>query len=108
MVEEKFYDVLAEKIMETRIKKGVNQETLANYLNLSRSSVTNIEKGRQKPSIFILMKICQFFNVSIDELIPNTEQDFFEISDSRIITQDFNRDFINSNESLHRFLELTK
>lgn len=108
MEEDKFYDRLGQRIMEIRVNKSVKQEALGEYLGLSRSSITNIEKGRQKPSLFILRKICVYFDINLDTIVPELESKQQISTNSRVVTQDFDIDFINKNESLHKFFELTK
>ncbi len=65
-----FYKRLGELIKNTRNNAGVSQETLANYLGLTRVSILNIEKGRQKVQIHTLVEIVTYLNIPI--------ADFFE------------------------------
>lgn len=62
------------RIREVRQNKGLNQEAFAQMLKLTRASVVNIEKGRQRPSIHLLYDICKITNVEIKELIPELSQ----------------------------------
>ena len=65
-----FYSRLGELIKFSRIQAGVTQEDLASYLGLSRVSVVNIEKGKQKVQIHTLIEIVSYLNASTE--------DFFE------------------------------
>ena len=72
MTEKDYYHILGGKISSLRNSKSVNQEELANFLNISRPSVGNIEKGRQKPSVFLLQQIADYFGLTINDLLPTT------------------------------------
>jgi DNA-binding XRE family transcriptional regulator len=71
--EDKLYSEIGKKIYKIRIGAGIKQEMLADYLELSRVSIVNIEKGRQRPSIFLLLKIADIFKVNYTELIPSND-----------------------------------
>ena len=47
-----FYKNLGEAIRNARKKANISQETLANHVCLSRISMLNIEKGKQKVQIY--------------------------------------------------------
>ncbi len=68
--EDKFYEEIGERIREKRIEAGINQEVFSQLLNLTRGSVVNIEKGRQRPSIYLLIKISQIIGVDYIDLVP--------------------------------------
>lgn len=108
MDEDRFYSELGKKISDLRVLKGEKQELLADYLGLSRSSITNIEKGRQKPSLFVILGISKYFDIKIDDLIPHSDDSSVLSKNGRVIGQDFDLDFINKNKSLSDFLERNK
>ncbi|RKF32292.1 hypothetical protein BCY89_13930 [Sphingobacterium siyangense] len=68
--EEEFYLDLGLNISRIRNRKQISQEGLADFLKLSRPSIANIEKGRQRPSILTLALIANYLKVDISELIP--------------------------------------
>ena len=68
---EKFYDELGARIKEARNKASINQDALGNYLNLTRSSIVNIESGRQRPSIHLLLQMAKVLNVNLNDLVPD-------------------------------------
>lgn len=55
-------------IKELREKENKTQEELSEELNISRSSLSNIERGNQNASVDILIKISQIFKVSLEYL----------------------------------------
>ncbi|RLJ31174.1 DNA-binding XRE family transcriptional regulator [Chryseobacterium sp. 7] len=70
MNENQFFINLGANISSIRIKKGINQDDLAKFLDLSRPSIVNIEKGKQKPSIYTLILIANYLMVDIKDLLP--------------------------------------
>lgn len=70
MTEKEYYQNLGKTISNLRGSRNVNQETLASFLNISRPSIGNIEKGRQKPSVYLIQKIADYFGVNVDNLLP--------------------------------------
>ena len=57
------------KIKDFRIKMGISQLELAQKLGLPPSTLFNYETGRAEPSISTLIKLADFYNVTIDELV---------------------------------------
>ena len=71
-IQEKFYQQVGERICHARKEVGMKQEALASFLELSRASVVNIEKGRQHPSLYQINEIARILNVSVESLIPES------------------------------------
>lgn len=57
------------KIIEMRKKKKLSQEQLAEKLNVSRQTISNWENGKFYPDIDALVKISNFFSISLDDLL---------------------------------------
>lgn len=55
-------------IKTIRNNRGLNQQAVADYLKIARTTYTNIENGRSDPDTSTLLKLSQLFNCSIDEL----------------------------------------
>ena len=62
-----------EKIRKMRKQQGLSQEQLAKNSGLSRYSIINFETGRRDPRVKDLKKIAKALNVSVKELISDTE-----------------------------------
>ena len=60
---------LSEKLKTLRLDKGLTQAEVSKELGLTRNAIANYETGIREPSLEILIKICQFFNVSADYLL---------------------------------------
>jgi transcriptional regulator with XRE-family HTH domain len=67
---ETFYKSIAEQIKFERMKKKVSQQDLADHLNLSRTSIINIETGRHRPSLYQVIQIAAFLNIDYVAFIP--------------------------------------
>lgn len=68
---EAFYVELGRRIRTARIRQNLTQKQLGDLLLLNRTSITNIEKGKQKILAHMLIEIADKLNISVDELISN-------------------------------------
>ncbi len=60
---------ISEKIKQLRTERGISQEKLAQYLNVSYQAVSKWENGNTYPDISLLPEIACFFGVTVDELL---------------------------------------
>ncbi|HOQ06774.1 MAG TPA: helix-turn-helix transcriptional regulator [Clostridiales bacterium] len=60
---------IARNIARLRREKGLTQEDLANYIGVSKASVSKWETGQSYPDITFLPQLATLFNISIDELM---------------------------------------
>jgi transcriptional regulator with XRE-family HTH domain len=70
---DQFYAEIGRTIKSARLKRGLTQDIMASHLNLTRSSIINLEKGRHRPSIFQLLQISDLLKISYKDLIPYNE-----------------------------------
>lgn len=61
------------RLKNLRIQNGYTQKEMAENLGTSQPSYQNWEKGTRKPSRITLQKIANFFNVSTDFLLGETD-----------------------------------
>ncbi len=52
-------------IREKRKEKGLSQERLATLVQVSQPFIAEIESGRKKPSVDVLMRICAVLDISL-------------------------------------------
>ena len=62
-----------EKLIELRKKEGLSQEELGYKLNVTRQTVSKWELGQTTPEMDKLIEISKMFNISVDELIKESE-----------------------------------
>lgn len=72
---------LAGNLMYYRKKKGMSQEKVAEYMNISRQAVTKWEANTSKPSSDNLIKLAQLFEVDVDTLLGNGKEENSSIQD---------------------------
>ena len=61
------------RLKELRKKKGMSQLRLATDLNTTQNTISRYETGEREPGIDELIKIADYFNVSVDYLVGRTE-----------------------------------
>ena len=57
------------RLKELRQERGVRQIELAKKLDLSKGIISLWENGLREPSMYSLIKLAKFFNVTIDYLV---------------------------------------
>lgn len=62
------------KLEKIRKERGIRQEDLANELEVSRQTISSLEKGRYNPSILLAFRIAHYFNMSIEEIFIYEEE----------------------------------
>lgn len=67
-------DELKNRLEEIRKRHGINQETLADALEVSRQTIGSLENGRYNPSIILAFKIARYFNMRIEEIFIYEEE----------------------------------
>ena len=62
------------KLEELRKERGITQEELAEALEVSRQTISSLEKGRYNPSIILAFRIARYFGKSIEEIFIYEEE----------------------------------
>ena len=61
------------RLKEIRKSKGISQLKLAIDLNTNQNTISRYETGEREPGINELIKIADYFNVSVDFLLERTD-----------------------------------
>ncbi len=61
------------RIKELREEKGLSQKKLADSLGLSAGTVGNWESGIREPNFDTATKVADFFDVTVDYLLGNSD-----------------------------------
>ncbi len=65
------------RLKEIRKSKGISQLKLAIDLHTNQNTISRYETGEREPGIYELIKIAEYFNVSIDYLVGRTDNPTF-------------------------------
>ena len=60
---------LGERIVELRKETGKSQNDLAYECGWDKPNLRKIEKGKTNPTVKTLIKICNAFNISLQDLL---------------------------------------
>ncbi len=63
------------RLRELRKEKGINQEELADILEVTRQTIGSLENGRYDPSINLAFKIAKYFNLQIEDIFIYEEEE---------------------------------
>lgn len=62
--------IIGEKIKFYRLGSGLTQRELEKELGVSPQYISNIEQGKRGPSLDMQVKLCQYFRISMADLMP--------------------------------------
>jgi len=65
--------VIVLRLRELRKEKNITQLKLAMELNMSQNSISRYEKGDREPGLAELIRIADYFDVSVDFLLERTD-----------------------------------
>ncbi|AFS40397.1 transcriptional regulator [Leuconostoc gasicomitatum] len=57
-----------------RKEHKVSQQDFAQYLGVTRQTISSLENGRYNPSILLAMKIARYFGKSVENIFIYTEE----------------------------------
>ena len=67
---------IGEKLIKLRKEKNISQEKLSEMIGVTRQTVSNWESNITSPDLKQTKKICEIFNISLDELTGNKKRLF--------------------------------
>ena len=62
------------RLEEIRKQREITQEELANVLEVSRQTISSLEKGRYNPCIILAFKIARYFDMAIEDIFIYEEE----------------------------------
>lgn len=66
--------MIIKRLKDLREDKDLKQQDLADYLGITRSAYSNYENGIREVPLTVLMKIADFYRVSVDYLLGRTDE----------------------------------
>jgi transcriptional regulator with XRE-family HTH domain len=67
--EDKYLKRFGSQVREARLEKGMSQELLAAESKVHRNYIGRLERGEACPSIFVVYKVAEVLNVTVDKLV---------------------------------------
>lgn len=64
---------LYNRVKEYRAKRNINQQQLGKLVNVSRQTISLIERGDYSPSVTLALKIAAVFEVKVEEIFRYEE-----------------------------------
>ncbi len=61
--------MFSKNLKQIRIEKGISTSQIAEHLGITQTSYNKYENGLREPNLSTFKMICQFLNVSSDELL---------------------------------------
>ena len=78
-----------EYLKQLRAAKGVSQQTVADYLEITRQAYSNYENGNRAPDNETLLKMAEYFDVSVDTLLRGDKKTpILTVKDERSISDE--------------------
>ena len=92
-------NTIGNNIKKLRRQKDVKQDVLATSLHLRRQTVSSYERGITLPNIFTLIRIADYFDVSLDYIFARTDKPQGKI-------YEFRPKASPAREEMRRFIEM--
>lgn len=67
-------ELVGERLLKLRNEKGMTQEDLAEYLNVSRQSVSKWELNKTLPDVEKLTQLSELYEVTLDYIVKGVEE----------------------------------
>lgn len=68
--------MIGKKLKELRKERKIKQSDIAKALNLTRPAISQWENDLRDPDIANIKALAKFFNITIDELLENSDYDY--------------------------------
>ena len=65
-------EIIAKRLKELRLERGYTQRQIAIYSDITETAYQNYELMQRVPRVEVLVKIADFYNVSLDYLTGRT------------------------------------
>ena len=66
-------ETFKERLKELRTERGMSQTELGAIVHTSKMAISHWESGHSEPSIAQLIRLSDFFSVSVDYLVGKTD-----------------------------------
>lgn len=102
-------NALGSRLKSLRKGKRINQATLGELLGVSKVSISGYENGTREPDITSLIKLANYFNVTVDYLIDRNDIDINKKTEIMTFsTNNLNEDDIKEIKSFIDFKKIRR
>jgi len=99
-----FYVAVGKNIRTARVNAGVSQMMLARQIGFNRSSIANLEAGRQRIALHLFFLIAEALDIQPADLLPNMQ--LLEKADSATI-ENLSKHLVGTSETTQDFVRGT-
>jgi transcriptional regulator with XRE-family HTH domain len=82
---ETLYAEIGTRVRRVRVGQKITQDVLAERVGLTRTSITNVEAGRQKVQVHTLVEIAEALGVGVGELLPAGKREQLDERDRALL-----------------------
>ena len=93
------------RIKDLREDADMRQIDLANAVGIDQRTISNYETGKTYPDSFALIKLADYFHVSIDYLVGRTNYNTFIEDNQEILMKQILEETAKLQQSLQLFLD---
>lgn len=69
--------ILSQRLKQCRLERGVTQNEVAIYCDITEKAYQNYELMTREPKLEILIRIADYYKVSLDWLVGRTDEKSF-------------------------------
>lgn len=69
------YKIHLSRLKELRVSKNLTMDKLGKDIGVTRSTISNLENEQRKPSLDMVIKLADYFQVPVDYLIGRTNEE---------------------------------
>lgn len=78
---------MTNRIRELRKENKLTLKQLGDFLGLAESTISQYETGKREPDIKTMVKLSEYFHVSLDYLMGNVSEPWFYLDNDRILRE---------------------
>ncbi len=68
------YETIGQGIRRRRLELGITQGQLAQTAGVLRSSIANVETGKQRSPLHLIYRLCAALNLDARQVLPDTSE----------------------------------
>ena len=99
---------MGNRIKELREQANMRQVDLANAVGIDQRTISNYETGKTDPDSFALIRIADFFHVTIDYLVGRTDYNAPSEKETDNLLRELAHDIDRLHGTIHGFMQNKK